>query len=678
MHSVTVRKGPREHSLHSITWTDDYAWFTEKENPELLAHLEAENAHTAAAMASTAQQQKDIYDEILSRIEQTDLSVPVKHGPYLYYTRTEEGKQYPIYCRKHHTLEAAEEIFLDSNELAAGQDYFRIGVLETSPDHSLLAYSTDLEGDEDYTLRIKDLAAGILYPDRIECTYDSLAWAADNRTFYYNVLDAARRPYRIFRHTLGQEATVDELILEENDERFRVDIYKTRSSDYLILETGSSTTTELRICKADAPERSFEIFRPRQQDIEYSITHQGDWFYIRINDRGRNFRLIRTPVDNWAESAWEEVLPHRADHYLEHVTALKGYLIVTERVAGLRRFRYRKAGEEQWHSLEFGEAAYAVGLSGNRDFEDDTLRYVYQSPVTPPSVFDFHFETGEHELKKRTPVPGDFQPERYTVERTHAVSHDGVEVPVVLIHRQDLDRTRPHPLLLYGYGAYGANSDATFSTSRLSLLDRGVVYAIAQVRGGAEMGQPWHDEGRMKKKRNSFLDFIACAEMLKDRGWTTTPQLIIEGGSAGGLLVGGAITMRPELFGAVLAHVPFVDVLHTMLDASLPLTVGEYEEWGNPADPEHFFVMREYSPYDNTREAEYPPMLVTAGLNDPRVSYWEPAKWVARLREKNLKHSEILLKVNMGAGHFGASGRYDRIQEIAFEYAWLLKTWNLI
>jgi len=678
MQVLLVRKGPVEYTLHEETWVDDYAWLRDKENPELLAHLEAENTHTTAAMAHTEDRQKFLYEEILSRIQQSDLSVPVKDGPYFYYTRTEEGKQYPIYCRKHLSLDAVEEIFLDSNELAERQDYFRVGVLETSPDHRLLAYSTDLEGDEDYTIRIKDLAAGILYPDRIERTYDSLAWAASNLTFYYNVLDAARRPHRIFRHSLGQEANVDALVYEESDERFRVDIYKTRSSKYLILETRSSTTTELRLCDAGASDVQFEIFRTRQQDIEYNLTHQGDWFYLRINDSGRNFRLIRTPVNNWAESAWEEVLPHRSDVYLEQVTALKGYLIVTERIGGLRRFRYRKADDEQWHSLEFNEAAYAVGLTGNRDFEDDTMRYVYQSPITPPSVFDFHFATGQHELKKRTPVAGDFHPERYAVERTHATSHDGVEVPVVLIYRQDLDRTRPHPLLLYGYGAYGANSDATFSTSRLSLLDRGVVYAIAQVRGGAEMGQPWHDEGRMKKKRNSFLDFISCAEILIARGWTTTPQLIIEGGSAGGLLVGGAITMRPDLFGAVLAHVPFVDVLHTMLDATLPLTVGEYEEWGNPADPEYFFTMREYSPYDNTREAEYPPMLVTAGLNDPRVAYWEPAKWVARLREKNLKPSEILLKVNMGAGHFGASGRYDRIHEIAFEYAWLLKTWNLI
>jgi oligopeptidase B len=676
MQVISIRKGGVEHQLHGVSWVDDYGWMREKENPELLAHLEQENAHTAAAMERTKDLQKQLYDEILGRIQQTDLSVPVEQGEYFYYTRTEEGKQYPMYCRKRGQLEREEELYLDTNELAAGCDYFHLGVLETSPDHQLLAYSTDLEGDEDYTIRVKDLRSGAVLDDCIERTYDSLEWAADNRTFFYSVLDAARRPYRILRHRLGEET--DALVLEEGDERFRLDIYKTRSERYLILESESSTTTELRIASADEAAIEFRLFRARQQDIEISLTHQGAWFYVRINDRGRNFRLVRTPVDQWEEKNWEEVLPHREDVYLEAVTAFEDYLVVTERVGGLRRFRYRKSGSEDWVGLEFSEAAYTVGLTGNLKYSAKTLRYQYHSPVTPPSVFDYSFESGEHELKKRTAVPGDFVPERYVVERTEAKSHDGVSIPVVLIYQRGQDRSVAHPTVLYGYGAYGANSDAGFSGARLSLLDRGVVYAIAQVRGGAEMGQPWHDAGRMRHKRNSFLDFIACAEMLQEQGWTVREKLIAEGGSAGGLLVGGAVTMRPELFGGVLAHVPFVDVLHTMLDASLPLTVGEYEEWGNPAELEYFEAIREYSPYDNTREAVYPPMLVTAGLNDPRVSYWEPAKWVARLREKNLGTREILLKVNMGAGHFGASGRYDRIHEIAFEYAWLLKSWNLI
>lgn len=678
MHSVAVRKGPVQHTLHGLTWVDDYAWFREKENPELIAHLEAENAHTAAAMRDTAGLQKQIYDEILSRIQQTDLSVPVQDGPYFYYTRTEEGKQYPIYCRKHLSLDAPEEVYLDSNELAAGQDYFRVGILEASPTHHLLAYSTDLEGDEDYHIRIKDLKTGRLLPDTIERTYDSLAWAASNQTFFYNVLDEARRPYRVLRHHLGQPAASDEIVFEETDERFRLDVYTTRSKHFLVVESESSTTTEIHLAESSAPVAEFKVFRPRQQDIEYSLTHQDNWLYVRINDRGRNFRLIRAAVENWQESDWEEIIPHRPDVYLESVTALENYLIVTERSGGLRRFRYLPASGGEWQTIQFQQAAYAVGLTGNLDYHATTLRYQFQSPVTPPSIFDYHFETQEHELKKRTPVPGDFNPENYTVTRTEVSSYDCASIPLILIRRRDLDPAQPHPLVLYGYGAYGANSDATFSTSRLSLLDRGVIYAIAQVRGGAEMGQPWHDAGRMLHKRNSFLDFIACAEALLAQGQTTKPQLIIEGGSAGGLLVGAAVTMRPDLFGGVLAHVPFVDVVNTMLDASLPLTVGEYEEWGNPAEPHYFHAIREYSPYDNTRPAAYPPMLITAGLNDPRVSYWEPAKWVARLREHNQADTEILLKVNMGAGHFGASGRYDRILEIAFEYAWLLKTWRMV
>ncbi len=675
MSLLLPRKGPHTHTLHGVEWVDDYHWLRDKANAEVIAHLEAENALTQVAMKDTADLQEDLYQEFLSRIQQTDLSVPVKDGPYLYFVRTEEGKQYPQYCRQPVLPGAPEAVYLDANQLAEGKDYFQLGVIEPSPDHRLLAYSTDYEGDEDYTIRLKDLSTGEHLPDTIDKTYDSLAWAASPTTFFYTTLDAARRPYRVCRHALGEAPPQDPILLEEPDERFRVDIYKTRSEAWMILEIASSTTTEIRLCPASEPTGEFAIFRPRQQDIEYSLSHQHDWFYLRINDRGRNFRLVRTPVGRWAEDAWEEVLPHRADVYLEGVTAFEKYLVITERIGGLRRFRYQVLGQDEWQEINFAESAYAVGLGGNHEFSTHTLRYQYQSPLTPPSVYDFHFPTREHELLKRTPVPGDFDPNRYTVERISATSHDGIQVPLILIRKTEVSSG---PLLLYGYGAYGLNSDATFSTTRLSLLDRGVICVIAQVRGGAEMGQPWHDSGRMKNKPNSFRDFIACAETLIASGHTTTKQLIIEGGSAGGLLVGAALTMRPDLFGGVMAHVPFVDVVHTMLDATLPLTVGEYEEWGNPAEPDYFELIRSYSPYENTREASYPPMLVTAGLNDPRVSYWEPAKWVARLREMNRGESEILLKVNMGAGHFGASGRYNRLRELSFEFAWLLKTWNLI
>ncbi len=673
MEMPKIRKGAAEYELHGVKWVDDYAWLREKESPELRAVLEAENAYCAAVMGRHEPVVEELYREILSRTKQTDLSVPVKEGPYFYYSRTEEGKQYPIYCRKRGSLEAAEEVYLDENVLADGHEYFELGVVETSRDHRLLAYSTDAVGDEDYTVVVKDLETGQMLGDRIEKTYASRVWGKGNEGFYYTVLDAARRPYRVMWHRLGAE--VDEVIYEETDERFRVDVYASRSERFVVLEAESSTTTELRLKDGDG---EFRLLRARQQDVEYSVAHQGEWLYVRINDRGRNFRLVRTPVEAWGEEHWEEVLPHRADVYLEMVTAFRDWLVVVEREAGVRRFRYQRRGEAQRQPVEFAESAYAVGLTGNLEYAAETLRYQYHSPVTPPSVYDYTFATGVAELKKQTEVPGGFRPERYVVERHEAVSHDGTRVPMVMVRLRDLDMSVPGPTLLYGYGAYGMNSDAGFSTSRLSLLDRGVRYVIAQVRGGAEMGRPWHDAGRMKNKKNSFLDFVACAEALVSAGVARREQLVVDGGSAGGLLVGAALAMRPELFGGVLAHVTFVDVVHKMLDTTLPLTVGEFEEWGNPAEEEYFHALREYSPYDNVREAEYPPMLVTAGLNDPRVPYWEPVKWVARLREKDRRGSEILLKVNLGAGHFGASGRYDRLREVAFEFAWLLKTWKLI
>jgi len=673
MEMPKIRRGEVAHEAHGLRWVDEYGWLRDKESAEVRAALERENAYCESVMGPHEAVVEELYQEILSRIEQTDLSVPVKKGPYFYYSRTEEGKQYPIYCRKEGSLEAAEEAYLDENELAAGHDYFSLGVVAPCRDHRLLAYSTDARGDEDYTVEVKDLASGRMLADRIEKTYLSLVWGGKNEGFYYTVLDEARRPYRVMWHGLGEGS--DRVVWEESDERFRVDVYASRSERFVVLEAESSTTTEVRLKEGDG---EFRLFRGRQQDIEYGVTHQEEWLYVRINDRGRNFRLVRTPVDAWGEENWEEVLPHRGDVYLELVTAMRDWLVIVEREGGLRRFRYRRRGESEWRAVEFGESAYEVDLVGNLEYEAESLRYQYHSPVTPLSVYDYWFERGQAELKKETAVRGGFERSRYVVERREAVSHDGTRVPMVMVRRRDVDLSEPGPTLLYGYGAYGMSSDAGFSTSLPSLLDRGVRYVIAQVRGGAEMGRPWHDAGRMKQKRNSFLDFVACAETLLREGVTRREQLVIEGGSAGGLLVGGALVMRPDLFGGVLASVPFVDVVHTMLDTTLPLTVGEFEEWGNPAEEEYFHVLREYSPYDNVRRAAYPPMLVTAGLNDPRVPYWEPVKWVARLREADTAGSEILLKVNLGAGHFGASGRYDRLREVAFEFAWLLRTWKLI
>jgi oligopeptidase B len=668
-----MSESPGSYNLHGISWEDPLHWLRDKTNPKVLAHLEAENARTAASLAPLKELEEPLYQEMLGRIQQTDLSVPVADGPYLYFTRTEEGKQYARYCRSPRQG-GAEEVYLDANVLATGHAYFNLGVIEVSPNHELLALSTDTQGAEDYVLQVKNLKTGETLTDRIERTYYAVEWAADNQTLFYNVLDDARRPYQVYRRKLGGES---ELVFQEDDQRFTLNPYKTRSGRYVMLDSSSSVTSEIRILDAERPQEQPRVFLPRRQGIEYSLTHQGDYFYLTINDTGRNCRLVRVPVENWDETAWEEVIPHRSDVYLEGVSAFRHVLVVTEREGGLRRFRYR-IGEGEWLTIPLGQEAYGAGLGNNPDYEAMHVRYHFQSPLTPPSVYDFHIDTGVSELRKQTVIPSGFDAGAYVVRRLQARSHDGVAVPLILFHRKDLEAGRSHPTLLYGYGAYGHNSDAGFSGSRLSLVDRGVVYAIAQVRGGSEMGKPWHDAGKMMQKRNSFLDFIACAEMLIQEGVTTPKQLIIEGGSAGGLLVGAAVTMRPDLFGGVLAHVPFVDVVHTMLDATLPLTVGEYEEWGNPAEAEAFQYIRSYSPYENTGAAKYPQMLVTAGLNDPRVSYWEPAKWVLRLRENNRETAEILLKVNMGAGHFGASGRYDRLREVATEYAWLLRAFGLV
>jgi oligopeptidase B len=677
MDSPKPAKRPLSTTLHGVTWTDEYAWFREKENPELLAHLKAENEYTAALMQPLEPLQQTLFEEIVGRIQQTDLSVPTKEGNYFYYSRTQEGKQYPFYCRKKGSLDAPEELYLDANALAEGLEYFRIGVLETSPDQRLLAYSTDSDGDEDYTIQIQNLEDGTLYPDRIPKTYYAVEWAQDNQTLFYNVLNEAKRPHRVYRHALNSDSSTDELVYEEEDPRFTLNVSKSRSKRFLLLESTSPNTSEIRLLDARNPLSEARIFRERQTEIEYSLTHQEEHLFLRINDRGRNFRLVRCPVDNWGEEHWVEILPHRSDVYLEAVTAFHNYLIVVERENGLRRFRYQQPGSSTWESIEFEEKAYAAGLTGNLDYEAVTLRYQYSSPITPPSVYDFHFATRQHELLKRNEVLGGYDPQRYAVDSLLVRAADGTQVPLITLRLRGLDPSRPHPTLLYGYGSYGVKTDASFSSPRFSLVDRGFIYAIAQVRGGAEMGQPWHDAGKMQYKRNTFTDFIACAEHLIASGDTTPAQLAIEGGSAGGLLVGACVTMRPDLYGAVLAHVPFVDVLNTMLDPSLPLTVGEYEEWGNPEDKPFFDYIRSYSPYDNTRPAHYPQMLLTAGLNDPRVSYWEPAKWAARLRDVNLAPTRITLKVNMGAGHFGASGRYDRFKEFAFYFAWLLQAFGM-
>lgn len=661
---------PKEITLHGDTRIDNYAWLRERTNPDVVTYLEAENAYTEEVMAPLKPLRETLYQEILGRIQETDLSVPVKRDDYFYYSRTEEGKAYGIFCRKRGNLDAPEEIMLDANALAVGEKYFRLGNFSVSPNHRLLAYSTDVEGDEAHTIFVKDLQTGLLLPDRITNTYYSLEWANDNRTFFYTVIDAARRPYRVMRHRLG--GSTDELAYEEKDARFSLGVGKTRSRRFLVLHLGSALTSEVRFMEADEPLATFRVMLPRQHDVEYDASHHGDFFYIRTNEGAKNFRLMRTPVANPSRENWEEVIPARTAVTIEGIDSFEDYLIVYEREKGLEKICVRKGDGSLSHYIDFPEPVYTVGASGNPEYRTQTLRFVYTSLVTPASVFDYNLETRERELRKQYEVKGGYDASRYCSERIFAKAPDGVEVLISMVYRCDFQKNGQGPLLLYAYGSYGHSIDPGFSSDRLSLLDRGFAFAIAHPRGGAELGEEWHDQGKLLSKKNTFTDFIACAEHLIANRYSSTGSLAIMGGSAGGLLVGSVLNMRPELFRAAVAKVPYVDNLNTGLDPTLPLTISEYEEWGNPEQEEAYDYIKSYSPYENVSPREYPAMLVTAGLNDPRVSYWEPAKWVAKIRAMKEDKNVLLLKTNMGSGHFGPSGRYEHIKEVAFDYAFLL------
>lgn len=662
---------PKEITVHGDTRIDNYFWLRDRSDPDVMTYLEAENRYTDEVMAPTKPLQEKLYSEILGRIQETDLSVPVRRDDFFYYTRTEEGKAYPIHCRKYSSLEAPEEILLDANALAEGQKYFRIGNFAVSPNHRLLAYSSDLEGDEGYTIFVKDLESGELLPDRIANTYYTLEWANDNRTFFYTVLDKARRPYQVFRHALDGGA--DALVYEEADGRFALGLMKTRSRRFIFIGLGSPLTSEVRFLDADAPQGEFQVMLPRRQGVEYDASHHGDYFYIRSNDKAKNFRLVRAHVDSPADdAAWQEVIPGRASVTIEGVDSFENHLVIYERERGLEQISIRDAEGGFSHYIEFPDPVYTVGATGNAEYRTSLLRFHYSSLVTPVSVFDYDMVTRSRELKKQYEVRGGYDASEYSSERIFAKSPDGAEVPISLVYRKGFEKNGRSPLLLYGYGAYGHSIDPGFSSDRLSLLDRGFAFAIAHVRGGAELGEEWHDQGKLLAKKNTFIDFIACAEHLIQSRYTSPERLAILGGSAGGLLVGAVLNMRPELFHAAIAKVPFVDTLNTALDATLPLTVAEYEEFGNPAEKEYYDYIKSYSPYENVAAHEYPTMLVTAGLNDPRVSYWEPAKWVAKLRTFKTDSNVLLLKTNMGSGHFGPSGRYEAIKETAFDYAFLL------
>jgi oligopeptidase B len=665
-----ARKVPRTDVLHGDRRQDDYFWLRAKDDPEVLAYLRAENAYTEAVMQPTAAFQQALYQEMLARIKEDDQTVPYRFGEWLYYSRTEKGKQYPIYCRKRGSSEAAEQITLDLNRLAEGQAFCALGVYTVSDDGRWLAYSVDFTGFREYTLYVKDLETGVLRPETV-ANVASAAWSADPTVIFYVTEDHAKRPWRLWRHQLGS-ARVDP-ILEERDELFRLHVWRSRSRTFVFAGSASFTTTEIRFLPAAEPAGSWRLVLPREQDHEYHVDHGGDHLYLRTNGGGRrNFRLVSAPVDDPRPERWTELIAHREQVMLDDVDVFAARYVVHEREDGLTRLRVVPLAPGAAHYVEFPEPTYDIEPEPNPEFDTPVYRFRYQSLVTPASVYDY--DPADHRLllRKRTEVLGGYDPARYHSERVHAIAADGTRIPISLVFRKDGPRDGPGPLVLAGYGAYGIPYPVTFSSSRLSLLERGVVWAIAHVRGGGELGKRWHDEGRMLRKRNTFTDFVAAAEFLIQAGYTACDRLVIEGGSAGGLLMGAVLNMRPDLVRAAVLRVPFVDVISTMLDESLPLTVGEFEEWGNPKVREHYEYMKAYCPYTNITSQPYPAMLVKASLYDSQVMYWEPAKYVARLRASRTDGRPLLLSTRMEAGHGGPSGRYDALRDLAFDYAFVL------
>jgi oligopeptidase B len=666
-----ARKVPRIDLVHGEARQDEYFWLRRKDDAEVTACLEAENAYTEAVMKPTEAFQEALYQEMLARIKEDDQTVPYRRGAHFYYSRTEKGKQYPILCRKTGSLEAREEVTLDLNVLAEGHAFLSLGAYTVSDDGHLLTYTLDFTGFREYTLSVKDLRTGELLPERID-KVASVAWAGDSATLLYVTEDHAKRPHRLYLHRLGTAAE-DPLLYEETNELFRLHVARSRSRAWVVATSGSFTSTEVRCLPAGRPTAPWTVILPREKDHEYYVDHGGDLFYIRTNGDGRrNFRLVTAPADDPRPGRWTELIPHREDVMLEDVDVFGDHYVVHEREDGLIRLRVTALRDQASHHVDFPEPAYEISSEPNPEFVTTRYRFRYQSLVTPSSVYDWDMVGRELILLKRTEVLGGYDPARYRSERVHATAPDGTRIPVSLVVRADTPRDGTSPMLLSGYGAYGMPYPVTYSSNRLSLLDRGAGYAIAHVRGGGELGKRWHDGGRMLAKRNTFTDFIAAAEFLIASGYTASDRLVIEGGSAGGLLVGAVLNLRPELFRAAVLRVPFVDLINTMLDESLPLTVGEFEEWGSPKLREHYDRMKTYCPYTNIAPRRYPAILVKTSLNDSQVMYWEPAKYVAKLRATKTDDNPLLFKIDMDAGHGGASGRYNALRELAFDYAFLL------
>ena len=668
-----AKKVPRVDTVAGHMMTDQYFWLRNRADSDVIRYLEAENRYTEAMMADTKELQDSIYKEMVGRLKQTDLSVPTRIGPYFYYSRTVEGKQYPMYARKRGSLTAPEEIYLDQNELATGKKFFSIGAQTVSPDHNWLAFTTDTTGGEHFTIQIKNLKTGEILPDRIPEVHFSLVWAADNKTLFYDKTDSAQRSDRILRHTVGTSPASDVTVFQEPDLLFRVNVDRTKDDTFMLIGSGSFTSDEVWYVNAERPTDSLRVIEKRRPNVEYAVEHHDNDFIIRTNENATNFKVMAAPDSAPSRKNWKTLVPARKDVLITGIDVFRNYLVLSERGNAETRVRIRDFRSGAEHYVRFDEPIFTLARGLTPDYNTSTLRLNYASFVTPTSVYDYDMASRKLTLLKRTEVLGGYDPSLYTQERTWATATDGTKIPISLVYRKPLVRDGKRPLFLYAYGSYGSSTDPSFSSNLLSLIDRGFVYGIAHIRGGQEMGRAWYDNGKMFKKKNTFSDFVDAAQYLVSANYTSPDRLVARGGSAGGLLMGAVVNLRPDLFKAVVADVPFVDVINTMRDASIPLTTGEWIQWGNPNLPKDYAYMITYSPYDNVAAKAYPNMLVTTSLNDPRVAYWEPAKWVAKLRATKTDDHMLLLRTNMGAGHGGSSGRYDALHDQAFRYAFILK-----
>lgn len=670
-----AKKNPVHLEKHGDIRTDNYFWMRERENPEVLDYLTRENLYNDQMTAHTKKFQEDLFQEVKRRIKEDDSSVPYKLNGYWYITRFEKGKDYPIYSRKKETLDAPEEVLFDVNEMAKGHDYYRLSGLSVSPNNKLISYAVDTVSRRKYTIFIKDLETGELYSEKIKNTTGGATWANDNKTIFYARKDEETlRSDKVYKHRLGTKAKEDELVFFEEDDTFHTYVYKSKSQRYIIIGSDSTLTSEYRFLPADDPHGEFQVVQPRIRGVEYGIAHYRDCFYILTNkDGATNFKLMKAPVHDTGIENWKEVIPHREDVLLEDIDLFRDYLVVSERSEGLNKIHIRRWDGTESYFLPFDNETYTAFTGTNPDFDTEILRYTYNSLITPTQVVDFNMRTREKYIQKELEVlGGEFHKENYVSERIWAPAQDGTKIPITMVHRKELKRDGSNPVLLYAYGSYGSTIDPYFSNVRLSLLDRGFIFAIAHVRGGEYLGRQWYEDGKLLKKKNTFSDFVDCTHYLINENYTSPQHMYASGGSAGGLLMGAIANMAPELYNGIIASVPFVDVVTTMLDENIPLTTGEYDEWGNPNDPEYYFYMKSYSPYDNVVAQNYPNMLVTTGLHDSQVQYWEPAKWVAKLREYKTGNNKLLFHTNMEAGHGGASGRFEALREVAEEYAFLL------